>query len=380
MHSSGIKQAGEPEQILQDIFSSFEVTGTFKKGMTYGSGHIHDTFFVETAEPGMDNYILQRLNNNVFKKIPEMQENIERVTEHIRNKLRIIPGSDLKRECLTFMRSHEGRTWIKDESGSYWRISLFISDHRSYDLVDTPGKAYEGGRAIGRFQAMLSDLPGEPLHETIPFFHHIGKRLETLSSKIKDDPVGRVKFVKPETDYILERSEQMQVVLRLGEEGIIPVRTTHNDTKFNNILFDLEDKALCVIDLDTVMPGFVHNDFGDAIRTAANTGAEDDEDLSKVNINLSVFRAYAAGYLMETKNTLNIAEKEFLAFAPLMITYNQAVRFLTDYIDGDRYYKIHSTQHNLQRTRAQIQLVKSMEYNYKEMQGIIRDLSQHSEG
>ena len=375
MHSSGIKQARDTEQILREIFNSFEVAGNFKSGTQYGSGHIHDTFLVETSGSGTDNYIVQRLNHNVFKKIPEMQENIERVTGHIRSKLLLIPGADLKRECLTFMRSHDNKTWIRDKSGYYWRISLFITDHRSYDLVDTPGKAFEGGRAIGKFQAMLSDLRDEPLHETIPFFHHIGRRLETLRDIIKDDPAERVKSVKPEIDYILERSESMQIVIKLGEEGKIPLRTTHNDTKFNNILFDLNDKALCVIDLDTVMPGYVHNDFGDAIRTAANTGAEDDENLSNVMINMEVFKAYAAGYLRETKDTLNSTEKEFLAFAPLMITYNQAVRFLTDYIDGDSYYKIHYPNHNLLRTRAQIQLVKSMEANYKEMQSIVRELS-----
>ena len=375
MHSSGIRLEGEPEQLLREIFRAFKVTGDFKECMPYGSGHIHDTFLVRTEGDSFDDYILQRLNSNVFRKIPEMQENIERVTGHIRKKLQMIPGADIKRECLTYIQAHDGKTWITDESGSYWRASLFITDHTSYDVIETPGQAFEGGRAIGKFQAMLTDLPGEPLHETIPFFHHIGKRLETFIMKIEDDPVGRVNLIKPEIDYIMERSDSMQVILRLGEEGKIPLRTTHNDTKFNNILFDLNGKALCVIDLDTVMPGYIHNDFGDAIRTAANTGAEDDSDLSNVRINLSTFRAYADGYMSETRNTLNTIEKEYIAFAPIMITYNQALRFLTDYIDGDRYYKIHHTHHNLLRTRAQIQLVKSMEDNYQEMKDIISELS-----
>lgn len=375
MHSSGIRQENNIRNLLRDVSDSFGIGDEILKGEPFGSGHIHDTFYVETASAGENRYIYQRLNNRVFRKIPEMQENIERVTAHIRNKLLSIPGSDIKRECLTFLVAPGGKTWITDRSGSYWRISLFIPDHRSYDKVDSPGKAYEGGRAIGRFQAMLSDLPGDPLHETIPFFHHIGKRLETLVDKIDQDPAHRVKLVNPEIDFILSRAEKMKVILRLGEEGTIPVRITHNDTKFNNILLDKNDRALCVIDLDTVMPGFVHFDFGDAIRTAANVAPEDEEDLSKVKMDISIYKAYADGYLSETKNTLNKSEIDHLAFAPLVITYNQAVRFLTDYIDGDNYYKIHHPHHNLQRTRAQLELVRSMEGQFGEMQKIIAELS-----
>lgn len=359
---------------LKEIFEYFEADGTFLNGEPYGSGHIHDTFRIETAEEGKDNYILQRLNNKIFKNIPELQHNIERVTVHLRNKLSGIPGSDLKRESLQLIPSTDGKTWIIDKDGNYWRMYIFISNHHSYNLVDSPDKAYEGGKAIGRFQAMLSDMEGGPLFETIPWFHNIEKRLETFLIKIKENPVGRVETVTDEIDQVLRRAEEMKIILRLGKEGKIPQRITHNDTKFNNILLDENDKALCVIDLDTVMPGYVHYDFGDAIRTAANSASEDEDDLSKVKMNLNLFKAYSEGYLSETVDTLNDVEKEYLSFAPRLITYTIAVRFLTDYIDGDNYFKIHHRLHNLQRARAQLRLVMSMEEQYDEMKRIIGKL------
>jgi hypothetical protein len=373
MHSSDTKPENEYDLLLKEIFGSFQAEGSYLKGYPYGSGHIHDTFLVETDGP--DNYILQRLNSNVFKNVPQMQENIERVTMHIRKKLLLKKSQDIKRECLTFINSISGKTWITDSDGSYWRISIYIPDHRTYDIMDTPLKALEAGKAIGRFQAMLADFSGEPLNETIPYFQHVGKRLETLSIKIKEDRVHRAGSVKDEIGFITERAERMKVIINLGIEGVIPLRITHNDTKFNNILLDKNDKALCLIDLDTVMPGFIHYDFGDAMRTGANSAAEDEADLSKVNFDISMFKAFSEGYLSEAATFLTRSELEYLAFSPLLITYTQAVRFLTDYIDGDRYYKIHHPGHNLQRTRSQIQLVKSMEEQYSEMQGIISGLS-----
>jgi len=360
---------------LKEIFEYFDADGTFLNGELYGSGHIHDTFRVETAEEEKDDYILQRLNNKIFKNIPELQHNIERVTIHLRNKLRAIPGSDIKRECLRLIPSHEGKSWIVDKEGNYWRMYIFISNHRSYNIVDSPDKAYQGGKAIGRFQAMLSDMPGEQLYETIPWFHDIEKRLQTFKLKITENPAGRAGSVKNEIEQFLQRAEEMKVILKLGREGKIPIRITHNDTKFNNILLDENDKALCVIDLDTVMPGYVHYDFGDAIRTVTNTAAEDEKDLSKIEMDINLFRAYAEGFLSETGSTLNNVEKEYLAFAPRLITYTIALRFLTDYLDGDNYFKIHHEHHNLQRARAQLRLVMRMEEHYGEMQKIIRKLT-----
>jgi len=360
---------------LKGIFERFTADGTFLSGVTFGSGHIHDTFKIETAEKEKDDFILQRLNNKIFKNIPELQNNIERVTVHLRNKLNEIPGSDVKRECLNLVISRDGKSWITDKDGSYWRMFLFIPNHHSYDLVDSPDKAYQGGRAIGRFQAMLSDMPGGPLFETIPKFHDIESRLNALNTKIAANPVGRVKNVSKELDQILTRAEEMKTILKLGREGKIPLRITHNDTKFNNILLDQNDKALCVIDLDTVMPGYVHYDFGDAIRTATNTATEDETDLSKIGMNIKLFKAYSEGYLSEAGKTLNNVEKEYLAFAPKLITYIMAVRFLTDFIDGDNYYKIHHELHNLQRAKAQLKLVMSMEEQYVEMRRIIEELA-----
>lgn len=359
---------------LKRIYDSFLTEGSFDKAILYGSGHIHDTFRVETCEKGKDDYILQRLNNKVFRNIPELQENIERVTKHIRKKLINIPGADAKRECLTVIPAINNKSWIEDEEGSFWRMFIYIPNHRSYDIVDSPEKAFEGGKAIGRFQALLADLPGKPLFETIPWFHNIEKRLENFTSALKTDRVNRVKSSSEEIDFILKRSDEMKIILKLGKEGLIPLRITHNDTKFNNILLDENDKALCIIDLDTVMPGYVHYDFGDAIRTAANTAAEDEKELSKVSMDISLFKAYADGYLSETRDTLNDVEKEYLAFGPRLITYTMAVRFLTDYLDGDNYYKIHHENHNLERTKAQLKLVWSMEEQYTEMQEIIKKL------
>jgi thiamine kinase-like enzyme len=360
--------------LLKEVYDQFDTTGTFLRGTPYGSGHIHDTYLIETSETDQDNYILQRLNNRIFKNIPGLQHNIERVTVHLRNKISQRQGSDVKRECLTLIRSKEGKTWITDSSGGYWRMYIFIRDHRSYDLVDSPDKAFEGGKAIGRFQAMLADLGGEPLFETIPYFHDIGRRLETFENKVALDPAGRVTSVRADMEDVNSRAEKMKVILRLGNEGKIPLRITHNDTKFNNILLDENDRALCVIDLDTVMPGYIHYDFGDAIRTGANRAAEDEQDLTKVKMDISLFEAYARGYLEETRNTINSVEKEWLAFAPQLITYTIAVRFLTDYLDGDNYFKIHYPDQNIVRARAQLQLVKSMEEQYEDMQRIIERL------
>ncbi len=360
---------------LKTIFDSFTANGSFAEAFPCGNGHIHDTFRIETSEKDREDYILQKLNNIVFRNIPELQENIERVTMHMHRKLLLIPGADVKRECLTLVPAKNGKSFIVDKDGSFWRMFIFITDNRSYDIVDSPEKAYEGGRAIGRFQALLTDLPGKPLNETIPSFHDVEKRIDNFMNSLKNDPVGRVNETTGETDSILKRADEMRIIQKLGREGKIPVRITHNDTKFNNILFDVNGKSLCLIDLDTVMHGYFHSDFGDAIRTGANSAAEDESDLSKVKMDIDLFGAYARGYLSETNNTLNAIEKEYLAFAPLLMTYEQALRFLTDYIDGDIYYRIHNKSHNIQRTRSQIRLLESIESQYTEMQKIITRLT-----
>lgn len=363
------------EHDLKKLFECFIADGTYLAGEPFGSGHIHETFHIKTSEQDKDDYILQKLNNKVFRNIPELQDNIERVTVHLLGKISVIPDSDIKRQCLQLIPSRDGNSWITDSYGNYWRMFIFIRNHKSYDIVDSPDKAFEGGKAIGRFQALLADLPGKPLFETIPNFHNVERRLDALEKTLENDPAGRVSKTIDETNFILKRSDDMKIIHKLGRDGKIPVRTTHNDTKFNNILFDENDRSLCIIDLDTVMPGYFHSDFGDAIRTGANTAAEDEPELSKITMDINLFEAYAGGYLSETRDILNNVEKEHLALAPLLMTYEQALRFLTDYIDGDTYYRIHHEHHNLQRTRAQIRLLESMEGQYGEMKKIIGGLA-----
>jgi len=362
------------EHDLKKLFECFIADGTYLAGEPFGSGHIHETFHIKTSEQDKDDYILQKLNNKVFRNIPELQDNIERVTVHLLGKISVIPDSDIKRQCLQLIPSRDGNSWITDSYGNYWRMFIFIRNHKSYDIVDSPDKAFEGGKAIGRFQALLADLPGKPLFETIPNFHNVERRLDAFKKTLENDPAGRASKTIDETEFILKRSDDMKIIHKLGREGKIPVRITHNDTKFNNILFDENDRSLCIIDLDTVMPGYFHSDFGDAIRTGANTAAEDEPELSKIKMDINLYEAYAGGYLSETRDILNSVEKEHLALAPLLMTYEQALRFLTDYIDGDTYYRIHHEHHNLQRTRAQIRLLKSMEGQFKDMKRIIKEL------
>jgi len=239
--------------------------------------------------------------------------------------------------------------------------------------VDSPEKAFQGGRAFGRFQRFLDDLNAEALIETIPDFHNIESRLASFRETVEKNPVGRKKDVEKEIAFIEKRADEMKTILILGREGNIPLRITHNDTKFNNVLLDRNDRALCVIDLDTVMPGFVHYDFGDAIRTGASTAAEDEEDLSKVSIDPDLFRGFARGFLEQTGEILNRTEIDHLAFSARFMTCIIGLRFLSDHIDGDNYFKIHHSNHNLQRARAQFRLLETMEENREKMQKIIEE-------
>lgn len=356
---------------LKALVSNFKIRGSYESGAPYGSGHINDTFLIKTSEKEMPDYILQRVNHNVFKNVPALMENVNRVTIHIRKKLLEIPGSDPEREGLTLINTIDNRIYYRDKEDNFWRIYIFISNNKSYDIVDSPAKAYEGGKAFGKFQAMMADLPGDPLHDTIPDFHNIKKRLETFFNTLKNDPEKRAYQVKDEVEFIKIRAKEMQRILKMGNDGKIPLRITHNDTKFNNVLLDQNDKELCVIDLDTCMPGYVHYDFGDSIRTTTNTGAEDEKDLSRVNMDINLFDAYTKGFLEKTRKLLKQDEINNLAFAGKLFPFIIGLRFLTDYIDGDHYFKIHHEHHNLQRARAQFKLLQSMEQQYKEMKAIV---------
>lgn len=358
---------------LKEIFSNFKADGSFESGKPYGSGHINDTFLIVTKEGDATDYILQRINHLIFKNVPNLQDNILRVTTHLKNKLKEIPGSNPDRETLTLIPSLENLPFYKDLEGNYWRLYIFIKN-RSYDRVENPSQAFEGGKTFGRFQYLLSDLKGEPLFDTIPDFHNMQKRLDTFFDTVKNDPENRAKLSATEIKFVEDRAVEMNAIQRLGEEGEIPLRITHNDTKFNNVLLDEHDKGLCVIDLDTVMPGYIHYDFGDSIRTSTNTGNEDEKDLSKVEMDLQLFEAYSKGFLGETKSFLTENELDYLAFSGKMMTFIIGLRFLTDYIDGDNYFKIHHEHHNLQRARAQFKLVSSMEEQFNQMKEIIKQI------
>ncbi|MFP4082496.1 MAG: phosphotransferase enzyme family protein [Candidatus Aminicenantes bacterium] len=355
--------------------SNFDTRGNFASAHRYGSGHIHDTFLVHTTEESSLDYLLQRINHHVFRNVPQLMSNIERVTKHIQKKISQSRDSDFSLECLSFVPAKDGKYYYRDPRGNYWRVCVFIPESSSYDMVDSPDRAYAGGKAFGRFLALVADLSADSLYETIPDFLDMEKRLDKFYEVLKRDPVKRAKEVPDETSIVKTREEEMKCINRLGREGKIPKRVTHNDTKFNNILFDSHHNPLCVIDLDTVMPGYIHYDFGDAIRTVANTGAEDEENLEEVHMDMGLFEAFSEGFLQETKSFLVEAEIDYLAFSAKSLTFMAGLRFLTDFLDGDHYYKIDHEYHNLQRTRAQWKLLESMDEQYAEMQAVIKKIA-----
>jgi thiamine kinase-like enzyme len=293
------------------------------------------------------------------------------VTIHIAQKLKESSIANEHFEIIRLISSKAGLLFFQDTTGDYWRIYNYVHNSRSYDKALSPDMAYEAGKAFGTFQLLTSDIDASTLYEVLPDFHHIGKRLETFRNVVLRDPYNRVREVKNEIGFVEARAEEMHTILRLGEHGHIPIRVTHNDTKFNNVLFNHDNKAISVVDLDTVMPGYILYDFGDAIRTGANTGAEDDPDLTKVNIDLSLFEAYSSGYLSIASKFLNQFEIKHLALSAKIMTYLIGLRFLTDYIDGDHYYKTGYPEHNLQRSKVQFRLLQSMEQHFGKMQEII---------
>ena len=357
-----------------EILGMFRISGDVADILKYGSGHINSTFHIKMKGEGSKDYLLQRVNDYVFKNVPGLINNIKLVTDHLRDKLKAVAGSDPENEVLLLIPTKDGRFYYKDQENNFWRMYYYIQNTKSYDVVETPQQAYEGGKAFGKFQTLLSDLDSKLLIETIPDFHNVQYRLNNLQNAIQQDPVNRLEHCTEIITFLKEREDAMRTILRLGKEGKLPLRITHNDTKFNNVLLDENDKAKCVIDLDTVMPGYVAYDFGDAIRSIVNTAAEDEKDLSRITINLTLFEAYAAGYLEEANNFLTDIEKDTLVDGVLLLPYMQTVRFLTDYIDGDKYYKIDFPEHNMQRTLAQLELFKKLEDNYSRMKNIVQEV------
>lgn len=361
---------------IASIFAQFNTGTQYKSHNPLGSGHINDTILVETIGVTNPDFVLQKVNHYIFKDIPGLIRNIEAVTNFIRNYLNSIPGSNADKEVLTLKYTLEGNTFFIDPLGNYWRCYLYIPDTISFDRVDNTETAREGGRIFGKFQTILSGLDAKLLTETIPHFHDLESRLEKFRNAIKLNPLGRVASCIDEVKFVEERVEELRSITLKINEGEIPIRITHNDTKFNNILFDKQNHAQCIVDLDTVMPGSVLHDFGDAIRTAANTAVEDEADLSKISLNMELFKAYTAGYLSEAHQFLTPSEIENMALSVKFMVLIIGLRFLTDYIEGDHYFKVHHPIHNLQRCKAQFQLVRSIELHYSEMQDVINNLAE----
>ena len=353
------------ESVLFEIAAQFNLEGAVVGIMPLGEGFINDTFVVKTEGEAPD-YILQRKNHIIFPDVPGMMENIKAVTEHIKAKVK-----DPLRETLTVISAKDGKLYVEHD-GNFWAMCLFIPDTISPARADTPELAYQGGLGVGRFQALLADF-NKPLNETIKGFHNIRWRFQQWDETLAADPAGRVAELQEEISWIESRRNEMLDFWSLVEDGTIPVHVTHNDTKISNILFNKADASmLCMIDLDTVMSSTSLNDFGDAIRSYANTGAEDDRNLDNVSMDIAMFKAYAEGYLHEQKSTMVQSELDWLAFSARYITFEQVLRFLMDYIDGDKYYKTSFPEHNLVRTRAQYKLLQSMEDQYARMCEIIK--------
>ena len=337
---------------MEEILKHFAIQGDILEIKPLGNGLINDTLLVVTDGP--DKYVLQRINNAIFKDVDLLQHNIDCATAHIRRKLAGDP--DIDRKVLTFLPCREtGKSYWTDGK-AYWRVSIFIKDAFTYELVD-PKYSYFAGKAFGHFEAMLADIP-DKLGETIPDFHNMELRARQLHEAVAADAAGRM--ADPEVRAILADllpfEEEMCKAERMYREGLLPKRICHCDTKVNNMLFDADGNILCVIDLDTLMPSFVFSDYGDFLRTAANAVAEDDPHVEQVRFKMDIFEAFTRGYLESARVFLTPVEKDNLPYAACLFPYMQAVRFFTDYINGDTYYKIKYPEHNLVRTRNQVAL------------------------
>ncbi len=362
----------EPQ--LKAVVEQFDIQEKIKSVKPLGAGHINDSYKVDVVSDDFPGYVLQRINHHIFKNVPGLQENIRRVTEHIRGKLVTAGIKDVENRVLRLIPANDGKLYFVDTDGNYWRIYYFIPDSISYDNI-TPELANQAGKAFGDFQAMLADLPGEPLTETIPNFHNMESRLATFRQAVKDNKAGRLEKTQYMVDEIEKRAGEMCKAERMHREGILPKRINHCDTKVNNVLFDKEGHVKCVVDLDTVMPGYVLSDFGDFMRTGANTGKEDDTNLSRISLDMDIFEAYTRGYLEKAGSFLLPVEIDNLAFGAKLLTYMQTVRFFADYLDGDLYYKIHSPEHNWQRTLAQFKLLRDMESKFDTMCSMVNEIA-----
>lgn len=361
------------EQQLQEISRQFQIYGEILHAETCKIGHINETYSATYDQGGTRvRYVHQKINRHVFKDPPAVMENLERVCRHLRQKLEARGVSQITRRCLTIVPARDGRSYYVDRNGDYWRTFLFIEGVQTFEAVQSPQQAFQAGRAFGEFQQLLVDLPGPRLHETIPDFHHTRKRFAAFLEAVEKDPANRAREARAEIEFALRRESITGVLLDAMARGRIPERITHNDTKFNNVLMDVATgEAMCVVDLDTVMPGCALYDFGDMVRTTTSPTLEDERDLSKVRMQLPVFEKLVAGYLSAAGAFLTPAERRLLPFAGKLITFETGLRFLTDFLTGDMYFRIHRPGHNLDRCRTQFKLVESIEQQEEAMQRIV---------
>ncbi len=362
------------ESNSSELVQHFQFEGQFLEALPHGNGHIHETYAVwfETANGKKHRYILQRINDNVFKDPVAVMENIERVTQHLRRKI-IAAGGDPQRETLNLVPATAGGFLHRSPNGGFWRAYTFIENAQTYDSLDNLQRVYHAAKCFGNFQKMLADFPVETLHETIPNFHHTPKRFEAFLRAVEQDSHNRAREVRDEINFIQARADETKILMDLLEQGKLPLRITHNDTKLNNVMIDdATGRGLCLIDLDTVMPGLSLYDFGDAIRAGAITAAEDEVDLNKVSLSLPIFEQIARGYLDSARDFLTSTEMDHLAFSAKLITLEQCIRFLGDYLSGDVYYRIHRPLHNLDRCRTQLKLIREIEKHADEMNRMVK--------
>ena len=350
------------------LCKNFKIDGDVLSVEPYGEGHINDTYLVVTTET---KYILQRVNNTVFKKPEEVIANIAKVTAYMQKEI-IKNGGDILRETLTLVKTTDGKDFFIDDEGRLFRVYIFIDNATCYQIIENGEIFYQAARAFGQFQKTLQNFPASELSETIPNFHNTVDRYRIFKEAIKADKVDRLKIVEKEVEFALLREKDAGIIVDALENKEIPLRVTHNDTKLNNVMIDDATKeGVCVIDLDTVMPGSMLYDFGDSIRFGASTAAEDELDLDKVNMDLALFEEYTKGYLEELGESITEKEAELLPMSAKLMTLECGVRFLTDYLDGDNYFRIHRPDHNLDRARTQLKLVWDMEQKMDEMKKIV---------
>ncbi len=353
------------------------INGTLVQQSPYGNGHINDTFLLryETADHSEKKYILQRMNHDIFRNPPLLMENIVHVTDHLRGIIRS-RGGDPERETLNVLKTRDGASFFRDSGGSYWRVFPFIERSVCLEKVRNAKDFYDSAVAFGSFQKMLADFPAGTLHETIPNFHNTSSRFRDFRAAVQSGDRERAALARTEIAFALDRESETAVLTALLDAGALPLRVTHNDTKLNNILFDADTgKALCIIDLDTVMPGLSLYDFGDSIRFGASTGDEDEPDLDKVSLDLSLFETFTKGYLEGCAGSLTAKEIEMLPMGAKLMTYECGIRFLADFLTGDTYFKVHRENHNLDRARTQFKLVADMEAKWDQMKAIVEKYS-----